>query len=232
MRVVRVKAFTTLCLALAIAAIVFVPAPAAAQSNELDCVFTAKFPVVLLRSGPGRGFQRMGFLRQGDTFTVLDQERGDDGLVWWKGENDIWVRSDMGDSNCPATCGNDVCEYGETSSSCAEDCVANTGFLRSTGVGCKEPDSDACYESISCYPECSECRCWLNEFGCVVCFCDFPGSTTATSGTAATTGTTARGCDYPSCDACLAAFPCTPGPCSKRECHLNEFGCPVCETAP
>lgn len=204
--------------------------PTSAASHppaRLGCTFTAKYPVVLLRGGPGRSYEVKGFLREGDTFKVIDQAAGDnDGYVWWKGENGVWVRSDLGSSDCPATCGNTVCETGETVSSCAKDCgTARAGSLRSTGTGCLVETDQQCYESISCYPTCSDCRCWLNDFGCVTCSCEYPGEQ---KDTPSATGT---GCNYASCEACIAAFPCSPGPCSKKECHLNEYGCPVCETA-
>jgi hypothetical protein len=86
------------------------------------------------------------------------------------------------------------------------------------------PDCQSCYQSIDCYPECSECTCGRNGFGCVTCYCRYPVSNMADE-------STSNGCEFPSCEACIAAFPCIPGPCSTTDCSLNEFGCPVCSTA-
>ncbi|WP_119067488.1 hypothetical protein [Aggregatilinea lenta] len=201
-----------------------------AQSDEaLDCTFTAAYPVVLLRDGPGRTFERVGFLRAGATLHVVDQATGDDGYVWWNADDDTWVRSDLGESDCPSTCGNDVCEYGETASSCAQDCGASSSALLSTGTGCLVDDSQQCYESIDCYPNCSECRSWLNSFGCITCECGEPDSAANDTDTTAAAG---MGCLYASCDACIQSFPCDGGPCGETECHLNDYGCPVCATSP
>lgn len=202
--------------------------PPVETSPRLSCTFSVKYPVVLLRSGPGRSYAVEGFLRAGDTVKVIDQAAGDDGYVWWKGDNNTWVRSDLGSSDCPATCGNSVCEYGETASTCAKDCTASVHDLRSTGAGCKVESVQQCYESISCYPNCSDCRSWLNDYGCVTCTCNYPNSSGTSGSNTTTTGT---GCVYASCDECIAAYPCYPGLCSDTECHLNEYGCPVCQTS-
>lgn len=149
-------------------------APPPAARASLNCTFTATRLVVNLREGPGTGYDRVGFLQKGATLTVIDQAAGNDGYVWWKSSQG-WVRSDLGTSDCPPTCGNTVCEYAETSQTCARDC---------TGPAVDQSSA---------------------------------------------TGT---GCTFGSCEACLAAFPCWPEPCSHTECHLNAYGCPVCETAP
>jgi hypothetical protein len=206
-----------------------------AVEAALSCTFTAEYPVVNLREGPGIDYPRLGRLAFGDTLAVIEQAAGADGFVWWQSA-DGWVRSDLGSSDCPATCGNTVCEYGETLSSCAQDCSgassasASTVNLQSTGEGCVVPDSQSCYESIDCYPDCNVCDSWLNDFGCVACQCDSPADSTTTS-TDGTTTTNASGCVYDTCEECIAAFPCTPGPCTKTECELNDFGCPVCSTS-
>jgi hypothetical protein len=195
----------------------------------LDCTFTAKYPAVNLRSGAGIEYDRVGTLKNGETLAVIDQAAGNDGMVWWKSVEG-WVRSDMGTSDCPSTCGNTVCEYGENSTSCAQDCGATaapsasttTTNLVSTGEGCYVNDCQSCYESISCYPTCNVCDCWKNAFGCVTCYCEEPTTDTTSTGS---------GCEFATCDACIAAFPCSPGPCTKTECNLNEYGCPVCSTS-
>jgi hypothetical protein len=207
-----------------------VPTPYPVAEAALSCTFTAQYPAIHLRSGAGTEFDIVGQISTGDTLSVIDQAAGSDGFVWWKSAEG-WVRSDMGTSDCPATCGNTVCEYGENSTSCAQDCGStaassststtstSTANLQSTGEGCYVSDCQSCYQSISCYPTCNVCDCWKNAFGCVTCFCQEP-TTSASSG-----------CEYATCDDCIAAFPCSGGPCAKTECTLNEFGCPVCSTS-
>ncbi len=206
--------------------------PPPAAEAALSCTFTSQFPAVNLRSGAGSEFDIVGEISTGDTLAVIDQAAGSDGFVWWKSA-DGWVRSDMGTSDCPSTCGNTVCEYGENSTSCVQDCgstatssttstaTTTTANLQSTGEGCYVNDSQSCYASISCWPTCNVCDSWKNAFGCVTCFCEEP--TTSTS-----TGT---GCEFATCADCIAAFPCTGGACTKTECTLNDFGCPVCTTS-
>lgn len=196
----------------------------------LNCTFTASFPAVNLRSGPGTEYDITDQLANGDTLAVIDQSAGKDGFVWWKSV-DGWVRSDMGTSDCPSTCGNTVCEYGENATSCAQDCSSkpqsaatanSTTNLVSTGEGCFLADSQSCYESVDCWPDCNVCTSWLNAFGCVTCQCEEPTTSDTTTGS---------GCDFATCEDCIAAFPCFPGPCTQTECTLNEFGCPVCTTS-
>ncbi len=214
--------------------------------TALNCTFTVSKPVVNLRSGAGTEFDVVGQLANAETMAVINQAAGSDGFVWWQSA-DGWVRSDMGTSDCPSTCGNTICEYGETATSCAQDCTstgANTGTatatntenLISTGTGCLVENSQACYESVDCWPNCNICDSWLNDFGCVTCFCEEPATSTGT-GTTTTTATTSSpaatgtGCVFATCDDCIAAFPCTDGACTQTSCDLNEFGCPVCTTS-
>jgi uncharacterized protein YraI len=140
-----------------------------------NCTFTATINNVILRSGPGRAYTEVGRLNAGDTLAVVGRDAGDDLYVWWEGPNDVWVRSDLGDSDCPSLCGDGVCEYGEDVDSCSEDCTGTTG-----GTQCLVPDCQSCYETISCYPDCNNCTCDSNEFGCTTCFCDYGDSTPAT----------------------------------------------------
>lgn len=151
----------------------------ATPSSTMNCTFTPKYPVVSLREGPGTTYKRVGFLRTGDTLDVVDQQVGDDNYVWWKSANNVWVRSDLGTSDCPSTCGNTVCEYDETVTSCAQDCQ----------------DSSATVSPVPAV-------------------------------------TNVSGCTYSSCEACYDAFPCWPNVCTKKTCTLNQYGCPVCQTAP
>jgi hypothetical protein len=208
------------------------PPAQAEQPSTLNCTFTAQYPIVILRAGPGTTYNRVGMLRRGDTLQVIDQAAGTDGYLWWKGSNNQWVRSTLGSSDCPATCGNTICEYGETASSCASDCQNKN--VVSTGTECLVEDAQACYESIDCYPNCNQCRAWLNDNGCVACRCDSSAaaSTAATTSTSNATNSSSLQCTYASCEACIAAFPCYPHACTQNECHLNEYGCPVCQTAP
>jgi hypothetical protein len=211
--------------------------PPPTSLTALNCTFTAQYPAVNLRSGAGTENDIVGTINTGETLTVIDQAAGSDGFVWWKSA-DGWVRSDMGTSDCPATCGNTVCEYGENNTSCAQDCgttttsstssttssttsTTSTANLQSTGEGCYVDSCQSCYESISCWPTCNVCDCWQNAFGCVTCFCQEPTTST-------TTGT---GCEYATCEDCIAAFPCTGGACTNTECTLNQYGCPVCTTS-
>jgi len=124
-----------LSFALVLASVGSTPVPVTASepfqvTPTLDCTFTVSFPVVLLRAGPGATFARVGFLNEGDTLHVVGQDAGADGFVWWQSADDTWVRSDLGTSDCPATCGNNVCEIGEDASICAQDC---TGATSTTG---------------------------------------------------------------------------------------------------
>jgi hypothetical protein len=199
------------------------PTPGAAGPlAQMDCTFTVKYPIVSVRSGPGTEYDRVGALRYGQTFDVIDQAVGRDGFVWWKGTDDRWVRSDLGNSDCPATCGNAVCEHGETSSSCAQDCQTTTPASRetlsSTGTGCLVSNCQSCYESISCYPSCSECTCSHNEYGCITCYCRYPGNRTSSTGT---------GCLVGDCQSCYESISCYPS-CSECTCSRNEYGCPTC----
>ena len=249
-RLVKIRQLA-LWLAAAIAVTLVLPASPdlsttveAQTTTTMDCTFTSNYTIVLLRDGPGRTFTRVGFLRTGDTLRVVDQAPGEDLFVWWRSDQDTWVRSDLGTSDCPATCGNTICEYGETEASCAQDCTgvttagASTAQLISTGVGCLAANSQQCLDSIDCYPDCSPCEVFMNTFGCVTCECGDAIGTTAAATTTTTAATatlptaTGVGCTFATCADCIAAFPCTDGPCSVTECSLNEFGCPVCETAP
>ena len=189
--------------------------------QQIDCTFTVERPVVNLRNGPGIVYDRVGTLESGETLRVIGEAKGDDGYIWWEGPDDTWVRSDLGSSDCPAICGNAVCEYGEDASSCSQDCGSGSGAtsLSSSQDYCLVPDCQSCYESISCYPECSDCTCSSNIYGCVTCYCTTPDDSASDSG-----------CEFDTCDECIAAFPCFPGPCTYTECTYNEFGCPVCET--
>ncbi|HEX2908321.1 MAG TPA: SH3 domain-containing protein [Phototrophicaceae bacterium] len=144
--------------------------PVAAQ---LQCTFTARKDVNL-RGGPGISYKKVGGLNTGETFNVTGQKAGVDGYVWWQSADDEWVRSDLGTSDCPATCGNTVCEYGETISSCAKDCgstvKSGSDKFASTSTACIYK---SCAECIAAYPcfngTCSQTSCELNEYGCPVC---------------------------------------------------------------
>ncbi len=155
-----------------------IPPVDAQSSTTMDCTFQPKFPVVNLREGPGTTYKRVAFLRTGKSFDVVDQRAGEDGYVWWKGANDAWVRSDLGTSDCPATCGNTVCEYGESVSICAEDCrgvsrprTSSTATpVSTTATGCDYSSCEACYDAFPCWPNaCTQKTCTLNEFGCPTC---------------------------------------------------------------
>lgn len=153
------------------------PVPA---NTAMSCTFTVKFPVVNLRTGPGTGYDWSGFALSGQILKVTGESTGNDGFVWWQAAN-AWVRSDLGTSDCNAICGNDVCEYGESSSSCAKDCQDPTSSSNSSSAGtgskssgCDVPDCESCYKTIWCYPNCNECTCSKNEFGCSTCYCTYP----------------------------------------------------------
>jgi hypothetical protein len=211
-------------------------------SSTLNCTFTAGWSGVNIRTGPALTNRVVANVRPGQTAAVVGETLGRDGYIWWHVSTG-WLRSDLGTSNCPAVCGNLVCESGEVNGSCTQDCGstgrfgisgagANTGTsstdttagtqtnTSTTTVSCLVEDCQSCYESISCYPNCSECTCARNSYGCPTCQCDEP--TVAENG-----------CTYESCEACIAAFPCWGGQaCTQTQCTLNENGCPVCSTAP
>jgi hypothetical protein len=141
-------------------------------STTLSCTFKVSYPTINLRSGPGQDFDWEGYAESGQELKVTGEATGDDGYIWWQAGT-VWVRSDLGTSDCKAICGNDVCETGESTSSCAKDCQAATTST-GTGTGCVVPDCQACYESIWCYPNCSECTCSHNDYGCCTCYCSYP----------------------------------------------------------
>ncbi|HEX3049067.1 MAG TPA: hypothetical protein VHP83_00310, partial [Aggregatilineaceae bacterium] len=188
--------------------------------RQMNCTFTTGRAGVNLRNAPGTGSAVNSTARAGQTFTINGQTTASDGFVWWRTSTNLWIRSDLGTSTCPAVCGNKVCESGETSTACASDCTADgastTGATNasttSSALSCVAASCEDCYESISCYPDCNVCTCSNNEFGCPVCRCDYAagggGTTTTTNGTTTGTGTTSNtsgGCVYASCEACIAA---------------------------
>lgn len=206
------------------------------DDEDALCTFTAA-RYINLRAGPSTNYQIVGVLAAEESVDVTGQETGADGYIWWE-IGDAWVRSDLGESDCPAVCGNQVCESGEDNSSCAQDCPAaeptataaptqapaSSEASDSTGsTTCVVSDCDACYRTISCYPECNQCSCSQNAYGCPTCYCTTPASTEES---------TRNACDFSSCEACIAAFPCNPGPCGTTTCTLNEYGCPTCTTGP
>lgn len=220
---------TTLSIPLTYAQQTATPTPTVAASRSTSCTFTA-IQSTRLRGGPGPTYEIVGTLNAGETATVTGQSTGSDRYIWWKLSTGSFVRSDLGTSNCPAVCGNQVCERAETSTSCAQDCGGSTSTTSTTSTtttttttntaSCVAKDCQSCYESISCYPACSECTCSRNAWGCPVCRCEYPSD-----------NDTDNGCKYESCEACIAAFPCAGGPCTTKECSLNENGCPVCSTS-
>lgn len=153
------------------------------ESTPVSCTFNAdKYPKINLRAGPGISYERLGTLILGDTLAVTGRGVGTDGYVWWKG-GDTWVRSDLGTSDCPSLCGDGVCEYGETTSSCAQDCTGSTSSgsttdttsggttgTEATGTGCDFASCEACYEAFPCWPNpCTQTECTFNEYGCPSC---------------------------------------------------------------
>ncbi len=210
------------------------PVADGASFQSMNCTFTVTVRLANLRDGPGTEYDKVGSVVAGDTINVTGQGTGEDGYVWWQFA-DGWIRSDLGDSDCPSTCGNDVCEYDEDISTCAADCTSVPNLV-SYGEGCVVEDCRECYESISCWPDCSGgCQCFLNVYGCVTCECDDgeDAAVAAEDVTSVADDTVATGisCVYDTCQECIDAFPCIPGPCTVQECELNEFGCPVCQTS-
>ena len=214
------------------------PSPTLTPTAEAPlCTFTAA-RAINLRAGAGTDYLIVGVLQGGESIDVTGQATGADGFIWWQA-GAAWVRSDLGESDCAPVCGNRVCEAGEDHTSCPQDCPAPTTPVTTDAVAstptpagpaafCVASDCEACYRTISCYPSCSVCTCSTDAFGCPTCYCTYPSDQTQTTGTTPTT----RTCEFASCAACIAAFPCTGGPCGTTTCELNEFGCPVCTTAP
>ncbi|MBN1286916.1 MAG: SH3 domain-containing protein [Anaerolineae bacterium] len=209
--------------------------PVEASDSDILCTFTA-VRYINLRAGPSTNYEIAGVLAAYESIDVTGQETGADGYVWWE-VGDAWVRSDLGESDCPAVCGNRVCESGESNSNCPQDCPAPTSTPAPTEApaasasaatdtsasnSCLVSDCESCYRSISCYPECNQCSCSQNAYGCPTCYCTTPASAE----------TAANPCDYASCEACIAAFPCGGQPCGTTSCTLNEYGCPTCVTSP
>ncbi|MCB9451247.1 MAG: SH3 domain-containing protein [Anaerolineaceae bacterium] len=48
-----------------------------------------------MRSGPGTNYQQAGIITSDEQFDVIGQATGTDGFVWWKLENNAWIRSDL-----------------------------------------------------------------------------------------------------------------------------------------
>lgn len=217
------------------------PVTLTATDEAALCTFTAA-RAINLRAGPGTRYEIVGVLRGGESADVIGQETGRDGYIWWR-VGSAWVRSDLGESDCAPVCGNQVCESGEDAARCAQDCPLPTPGATATPAAavtattaassssaCLASDCDACYRTISCYPDCNQCTCSKNSFGCPTCYCRYPASSQTRTTTSASSAS--RACDFASCEACIAAFPCSPGPCGTTQCSLNEFGCPECTTAP
>ncbi len=161
----------------------FWPTQPAAGQDSTSCTFTASIDNVVLRSGPGREYSEIRRINSGQALTITGRDVGLDLYIWWQTANDEWVRSDLGDSDCPSLCGDGICEYGETADSCSSDCTGTNASI--TGLNCVAADCQSCYESIDCYPDCNNCTCDANEYGCPTCYCDYGAGGTATT----TTGT-------------------------------------------
>lgn len=186
MRIVRTIIVVSMLLVSVLSTSPVAPTP---QVSAQNCTFTAKIDNIILRSGPGREYAEVGRLNTGDTMAVVGRDVGIDLYIWWQGPNDVWVRSDLGDSDCASLCGDTVCEYGEESTSCPADCTGTNASV-SGNAQCLVPDCESCYESIDCYPDCNNCTCDANEYGCTTCFCDYGDSSPATGTSGGGTVTT------------------------------------------
>lgn len=196
------------------------PVSASGSGTGADdlCTFTAARHINL-RSGPGTRYQIVGTLRAGERVTVTGLEDAPDGYVWWE-VGDNWVRSDLGASDCPAVCGDRVCASSESAETCARDCRPARA-----SSGCIAEDCQACYETIPCYPECNQCTCSKNAYGCPVCYCTYPESASTDA-----TRTPGGGCVVNSCQACYESIYCYPA-CNQCTCSTNEYGCAECYCA-
>ena len=174
MRILRTIIIVSMLLTGALSTSSIAPTP---QVSAQNCTFTATTDNIILRSGPGREYAEVGRLYEGDTLAVVGRDVGIDLYIWWEGPNDVWVRSDLGDSDCDSLCGDTICEYGEDAASCPDDC---SGIAASSSGSCLVPDCQSCYESVDCYPDCNNCTCDANEFGCTTCFCDYGDSSPVT----------------------------------------------------
>ncbi len=138
---------------------------------NVQCTFTADH-TINLREGPGTSYPQMGQVSGDTVLSVVARDVGVDGYVWWESVDAEWMRSDLGVSDCPALCGDGVCEIDETLDTCAADCSGFTA-VEEVEIECVVGSCDACYETIDCYPDCDVCSCDLNEFGCPSCFCGY-----------------------------------------------------------
>ncbi|MBN2303775.1 MAG: SH3 domain-containing protein [Anaerolineae bacterium] len=144
-------------------------------SASVNCTFTAS-RTANLRSEPSALSSLLGELDAGDTLAITARDVGTDGYVWWQSTDGEWVRSDLGDSDCPNLCGDGVCEYDETLDSCSADCAGTssaTTTWTTTSTECVVDSCESCYETVDCYPDCGECTCSQNEYGCPECFCGY-----------------------------------------------------------
>jgi hypothetical protein len=194
-------------------------APVSADEDAL-CTFTA-LRYVNTRSGPGTNYETVGTLAAEENADVFGQDTDTAGFVWWDIGN-AWVRADLGDANCGAVCGDAVCEGDETRDTCPRDCLSAL-----ERQGCLVGDCEACYESIDCYPECSECTCSTDENGCPTCYCSYPEGSGEGEGEGEDSEASAGSCLVSSCDACYQTIDCYPD-CNECTCTTNAFGCPTC----
>lgn len=125
-----------------------------------------------LREGPGTSFPQMGQVSGGTVLNIVARDVGVDGYVWWQTADGEWVRSDLGESTCPALCGDGVCEYDETIDTCAADCAGYTA-VNDVVADCVVDTCEECYKTVDCYPDCGNCTCETNEYGCPTCYCGY-----------------------------------------------------------
>ncbi len=122
--------------------------------RQMTCTFTVGRAGVNTRSGPGTGNNLVSTLRAGQTLSINGQTTGSDGFIWWRSTTGAWVRSDLGSSNCPAVCGNRVCESGETNAACSTDCTttgtsatgATNASTTTNATSCVAASCQDCYE--------------------------------------------------------------------------------------
>jgi hypothetical protein len=62
---------------------------------DRNLLFPIESNTVNRRDGPGTNYNTPGTMASGSVLEVVGQAVGDDGMTWWKMEDNSWVRDDI-----------------------------------------------------------------------------------------------------------------------------------------